>query len=183
MNLFDTVPHLEGERLLLREMDFCDEHALAELAADSAVNRYLPGHLYEQKHADKHETIESMRRECFDAHKSILLAICLRTAPSEMMGIAEIYNYNEKEQKASIGCRLAERYWHRGIATEATNMLKEYLVGQVGLKTITAHVMVGNKASAHTLEKCGFVKQSSGLWEDWGLGDLVEADKYVFESR
>lgn len=37
-------------------------------------------------------------------------------------GIAEIYNYEPKKAKASIGYRLDEKYWGRGIATQTVRL-------------------------------------------------------------
>lgn len=183
MDLFDTMPRLEGERILLREMVDADAEALDAFTRSEAVYRFLPTFLYEQKYEDKHEAIARMREECFDTKDSILLAICRRDAPAQMLGIAEIYAYEEHKPKASIGYRIAEQYWGQGIASEVTGMLKRYLLDEVHMRTITAHVMQENVASARVLEKNGFVKLYTGIWEDWGWKEPVLIDKYVYKRR
>ncbi len=42
-----------------------------------------------------------------------------------MLGIAEVYAYEERKPKASIGYRLVERAWGRGIATEVAGLLDD----------------------------------------------------------
>lgn len=183
MDLFDSMPRLEGERVLLREMVDADAPALDALSKSESVYRMLPTFLYEQKYEDKHEAIANMRAECFDTRDSILLAVCLREAPDQMIGIAEIYAYEARKPKASIGCRLSEQYWGQGLATEAAKLLKAYLIDEVQVRTITAHVMTQNVASGQAMEKSGFVKLYTNVWEDWGRGEPVLIDKYVYKRR
>ena len=182
VELFEEMPHLQSDRIVLREMVEADAEALASLTADPTVYRFLPTYLYEQQHADKRAVIANMRRECFDTHESILLAVCERPALDAMLGIAEIYHYRPAERICSIGNRLGETAWGRGIATEVTSLLKRYLVEEAGIQTITAHVMVENGASARVLEKNGFRNCGMELWEDWGFGDPVEVERFIYEA-
>lgn len=183
MDLFAAMPRLEGERLLLREMVDADAPALDALSKSEAVYRMLPTFLYEQKYEDKHEAIAKMRAECFDTRESILLAVCLREASDQMIGIAEIYGYEERKPKVSIGYRLSEQYWGQGLATEVSELLKAYLIDEVQVRTITAHVMTENVRSERVMEKSGFVKTYTNVWEDWGRGEPVLIDKYVYKRR
>ena len=180
MKLFDEMPRIEGERILMREMAETDAEALQAFAQSEAVYRYLPTFLFEQKYPDAHTVIERVRAECFDTHESLLLTICPTSSPETFMGLAEVYNYDPPQLKASLGCRLAEEYWGQDFATEATQLLIRYLTEHVGLKVLTAHVMVENTASAKVLLKSGFVMGTAGVWEDWGFEEPVFVDKYVY---
>lgn len=181
MALFDEMPRIEGERVLLREMVDSDADALYELASNDKVYRLEPTFLYERQFDDMHEAIAQMREKCFDTHESIILAVCLRSAPDEMLGIGEIYDYHPRKPKASIGGRLIERAWGQGIATEVAGLLKDYLLSQ-GVRTITAHAMVENY-SGRVLEKNGFVRLYPNCREDWGRGEPVLVDKWVYKRR
>lgn len=210
MKLFDEMPYLENERMVLREMTAEDAPALARVAKDPKVYVYLPTFLYEQKYEDAHEAIKNMYRECFLTKDSIMLGIFLKEKPgeaadseghpgetaggtrhpgeaaggaehlSEMAGIAEIYAYDERKKKASIGIRLAQAYWYRGIAVPAEKLLMDYLK-ECGIRTVTAHIMVHNEASARTVQKLGFENKFPRLWEDWGREGPVLVDKYVYK--
>lgn len=200
MKLFDEMPCLENDRMVLREMTTEDAPALERIAKDPKVYVYLPTFLYEQKYDDAREAIANMRRECFLAKDSIMLGIFLKENPDEaagnsehlgeaaggaehlgeMAGIAEIYAYDERKKKASIGIRLAQAYWYRGIAVPAEMLLMDYLK-KCGIKTVTAHIMVHNEASARTVQKLGFENKFPRLWEDWGREGPVLVDKYVYK--
>ena len=179
--LFEVFPRLESERLLLREWEPGDARTLAEITRNPAVYRYLPTFLFEQSLADPAEVIARARAECFDAKDSILLGICLKDGPDGIAGIAEIYNYEPQKEKASVGYRLNERFWGRGIAGETAALLKKYLLEETDVRKITAHVMAENAASARVLEKNGFLLRWSGLREDWGRGEPVQVNKYMFK--
>ncbi len=180
MELFEEMPRLEGEHVIVREMVASDAPALEQLAAEQEVYRYLPTFLFEQQYDDKRVAIESIRPEYFETHQSILLAVCFRETPDQMVGIAEIYNYHAEERKVSVGLRLLSDWWNCGIATETSMLLKEYLIERVQLNTITAHTMVENEFSGRVLTKTGFEKCGCNLLEDWGRDEPVLADKYVF---
>ena len=109
MKLFDEIPYLTDDRIILREMTDQDAEALRRLSHNMRVYRYLPAFLYEQKYEDPHDVIRNMRRECIETKESILLGIFLKADPETMTGIAEIYAWEEDRNKASIGVRLDER--------------------------------------------------------------------------
>ena len=182
MALFDEMPRIEGERLVLREMVLADAGALEELCADEAVWRYLPTFLYELRFADKREAIERLRELQFDTREAILLAVAPRGDEARMMGIAEVYAYEERRPKASIGCRLLERHWGHGVGTEVARLLKGYLLRE-GVRTITSHVMAANRGSARAMEKAGLTLLYPGCWEDWGHDEPVLVDKWVYKRR
>lgn len=182
-SLFEEYPELEGERILLHRMSEEDAEALSELTSNPRVYRYLPSFLYERQKEDKREVIRDMDADCFQTRESILLGIYLRRNPERMIGIAEIYNYEEKKEKASIGCRIDEPYWNLGLATETVGLLRAYLTEEVKLRTVTAHVMRENSASSKAAMKNGFLCKYRDLYGDWGLDEMVLTDKYVYKRE
>lgn len=183
MKLFEDYPYLTDGVVIIRKMTEDDAEALAVLTSEADVYATLPTFLYELKYEDKAQVIRRMDEECLDTHESVLLGIYLTEDPDHLVGVAEIYNYEEKKDKASIGYRLAEEVWGRGIATRVTALLKQYLLGAAGLRTITAHVLHDNLASAKVLKNNGFVNKYPELWEDWGFDHLMLTDKYSFKRE
>lgn len=108
----------------------------------------------------------------------MFLAVCLNNNEDKMVGLFEFYHYNEIKQKVSIGYRLSKSVWNKGIATEIVEIVLKYLKS-VGIRTITAHIMVENNASKRVLEKNGFTLRYSNISEDFGRKDLVFVDKYI----
>ena len=181
MKLFDEIPTIVGEKIVLRPLEAGrDEKALEALSNDTEVYRFLPTFLFEQKYSDKTLVIGRHYAECVAKKESILLAVCLVDAPEKLVGIGEIYNYEAEKEKASIGYRLARPIWGKGVATEVTRLLKNYLLS-VGVRKITAHVMTENAASKRVLEKNGFILKWRDLSEDWGRESPVIVDKFIFK--
>jgi len=181
IKLFDEIPEMKNERVLLRPIERKDLPALSEMTGDPEVYRFLPTFLYEQKYDDKNLMLDRMEEECIRTKDTILLAVCPADEQDTFMGIAEIYNYEPQKEKASIGYRLCREFWGRGIASEVTGLLKKYLLERTDVRKITAHVMVENKASAKVLLKNGFFPKWQNLSEDWGRPENVTVDKYRFK--
>ena len=181
MKLFEEYPYIEGERLIAHKMTQADAPALQIIADNPRIYRYEPTFLYEQKYADARDVIANLDRECFDTHESILLGIYTKENPDQLIGIAEIYNYEEKKAKASFGYRFDESVWGKGYASEMGKLLRDYLMTETDLRTITTHIMKENAPSAKSITKWGFLKKYPNLYGDWGYEDLVLTDKYVFK--
>lgn len=58
---------------------------------------------------------------------------------------------------AELGYWLAEPFWGRGIMTEAVKAVSEYALETLGFCRVYAEPYAANPASAHVLEKSGFV--------------------------
>jgi len=55
-----------------------------------------------------------------------------------------------------LGYWLGEPFWNKGIITEAVKVFTKYLFENYNIKSITANVYEGNKASMKVLTKAGF---------------------------
>ena len=173
---FSEIPSLQGDKIVLRQITQEDAPALAEFVKSKKIYRYLPTFLFEQKNDDIRYVIDRLYTECLE--ESLILGIYDKDK-GEFCGIAEFYGYRDDLHKISIGYRLAEDCWGKGIATEALRLMIDYLYGQTDIEIITASTMVENKASAKVLMKNGFEQVSSGVGEDWGYDEPTLADKWI----
>ena len=175
--LFSEVPRIEGDRIVLDRVVDSDADALSDLIDDPAVQRYLPTYLFEKQFSDVHEAIELFYGDLFQSGESLILASRLKET-GEMTGLAEFYGLRDELHKVSVGGRLRERYWNSGIGSEMVRLMVGYLYGETDIQIITASVMVENTASAHMLEKNGFIRTACGVEEDWGFDAPVVVDKF-----
>ncbi|MBQ4383132.1 MAG: GNAT family N-acetyltransferase [Firmicutes bacterium] len=172
--LFSEVPVISGSRLCLKPLGPEHTGALQELVQSDIVYRYLPTFLYERKYADISYVIRHLYDECF--RESIILGIFEGEA---FCGLAEMYGYREPIHKVSVGYRLLERCWGKGIASEALRMIVDYLYNETETEIITASTMVENLASARVLTKNGFSLVVHAVDEDWGYDRPTVADKWI----
>lgn len=179
-NAFLTeYPKLSDGVITLRKMNSGDAAALMKLTQSEAVYKYLPANLYENKYSDKLRVINSAEKEC----DSLLLGVYENSMPDLLIGIAELYDFNKEEKKVSIGCRLSRDCWGKGIAPRVVALIKDYLKKDGRADVITAHVMVENTASERVLLKSGFEKTASNFLEDWGTGEKVLTNKFVYKIQ
>ena len=58
-------------------------------------------------------------------------------------------------------------------------MLVDYAVSETDIESVSASTMVENTASAHVLEKNGFVRTAHAVPEDWGYPEPTAEDKWL----
>ena len=177
--LFDEIPYLEGESLILKKITENDREALHELSHSNTVYRYEPTYLIEKQYDDMDCLIRNLYGVYFKEKKNLFLGVFLREDPTELCGLAEFYDYREHLHIVSIGVRLREKYWKSGIATEAAKLMTDYLFTETDVEIITATTMAENKASAHVLEKNGFTLVNHAVPEDWGFAEPTPVDKWI----
>jgi len=173
-NLFPEIPCLKGERVTLKKITAADVSGLSELINKDIVYRYLPTFLFERRYADIDEVIAKLYTECLE--ESLILGVF---AGDELTGLIELYGLREEIHKVSVGYRFLERFWGKGLASEALSVLIRYLYDETDIEIITASTMVENKASARVLRRNGFDLVVSAVGEDWGYEELTIADKWI----
>ncbi len=172
--LFPEIPTISGERIVLRQLTLADADGLREIAESDAVGRYLPTFLLEKQTDDMEELIRRLYDDLME--ESLFFAVCLN---DEFCGLMELYGYREPLHKISIGYRLKENCWGKGVATEALELMLAYLESHTNIEIITASSMVENYASANVLRKCGFTLVVHSAEEDWGFDTPTLADKWI----
>ena len=175
--LFGEVPSIEGERVVLDRVVDADADTLRDLIDNPLVQRYLPTYLFEKQFDDAHEAISLLYGDLFKNEESLILAIRDKET-GELAGLAEFYGLRDRLHKISVGYRLRECFWGRGLATEAARLMVGYLYGETDIEIITASTMVENEASAHVLEKADFIRTARHVEEDWGFPDPIIVDKW-----
>lgn len=172
--LFSEIPFLKGRRITLKPLTRADQSGLQELVDSPRVYRYLPTFLFEQKYPDVGYVIDHLYDECWK--ESIILGVFLG---DEFCGLAEMYGYRDPIHKISVGYRLLERFWGKGIAGESLAMMIDYLYNETDIEIITASTMVENRASANVLLKNDFQMVVHAADEDWGYDKPTVADKWI----
>ena len=81
--------------------------------------------------------------------------------------------------KISVGYRLREKFWGKGIATEALKLMIDYLYTNTDIEIITASTLPDNQASEKVLRKNGFELVVQNSPEDWGYENPLPTDKWI----
>lgn len=177
IKLFDEIPRLENEYILLRKLKDGDADALREMTQSTSVYQYLPTFLYEQKYEDLHMVIRRLYEDCFKEKESLILGVFIKEG-MQFCGLAEFYGFKDSLHKTCIGYRFSEQYWGKGIASQVVGLMVDYLYSRTDIEIITASTMIENHASARVLEKNGFLITASAVPEDWGYSEPTIVDKW-----
>ena len=159
--LFDEIPYLEGERIILGKNTEKHRDALQEMAQRKSIYRYEPSYLLEQQYTDMDQLLRDLYGEFFEKKQNLFLGIFLRENPAELCGLAEFYDYRDHLHMVSIGV-----------------LMSDYLFTETDIEIITASSMVDNKASARSLEKNGFMTTHTIYKEDWGHDEPTDAYRW-----
>ena len=173
-NLFPIIPRIENDGIVLDRITQKDAEDLKDFVSSSAVYEYEPTFLFEKKYDDVTYVIDHLYDECLESSR--ILGIY---GDDKFAGIAEFYGFSDRIHKVSIGFRLSEKYWGRGIGTRAVKAMINYLETQTNIEIIQASTLPENNRSARVLEKLGFTPVVKNSGEDWGFGGLTPTDKWI----
>lgn len=83
------------------------------------------------------------------------------TKEGEKIGTCGFHNWNKKTGVVEIGYDMKKAYWGRGLMTEALEVILSFAKENMHIKTVNAHVFVGNASSIRLVEKLGFERKAS----------------------
>lgn len=148
--------HIETERLILREILPTDEAGLFELDSDPAVHTYLGKNPV--VHIEQiRELIQMIRKQYAD--NGIGRWAIIDKSTFDFIGWAGLKLVKEKTNNQidfyDLGYRIIQKYWGKGIATEAASATLQYGFKRVNLTEIYSMCEIENKGSANVLKKLG----------------------------
>jgi ribosomal-protein-alanine N-acetyltransferase len=178
--LFGELPVLESDSVVFRKIVESDAGSLFEIYSNDAVFAYCG--IIPKKNAEVVcRMIAHFERDRVK-QKRLKLGICQKTDVSKIIGVVEVFNVKRRENAVTIGYFLNERFWDRGIATEAVRVLVNYLLNDVKAERIVAEVMPQNKYSRRVLEKNSFTKQGTTR-DKWSGKGVVDLEVFIIEKK
>ena len=79
--LFDEIPYLESDRLVLRKITEDDRETLQEMAHSDIIYRYEPTYLLEQQYTDMDQLLHDLYGEYFEKNRICFWAYSSKTTP------------------------------------------------------------------------------------------------------
>lgn len=174
-NPYDQFPHITTDEITLRKIVPSDIDSLFEIYNNEELFLYSPYMIKKNK-----DTVANMighfERD-FNKKKEIFLGITLNDTPDFIVGVAEMFDYNCDVNMITIGYRLNDRFWGKGIATKTVKAMTDYLFNDTGLNRIQAFVMPENTKSLSVLRRNNFVEEGvirqGHIWKGKGVVDLT----------
>jgi len=175
--LFGKYPYLESKELILKKVEPQDANDLFEILTNESLFKYRPGNPL--KTLDSVKNVIGHYERDFLKHKTIFLGIYMKEENNKLVGIGEIFGFDDKASRVEVGYTINENFWGKGIATYATQMMVDFLFTTVVVNSIQATTMPINVKSKNVLERCGFTHEGTlRQVKHWtGLG-IVDLDMY-----
>jgi len=146
------MPILKSKQFILRPFQKGDEKSLAKNINNKKIHRNTLDIPYPYTLKDAKEWINKNLKETKKKKPSMInFVIDINGEVAGSVGFSNI-----KEHKAEIGYWLAEKYWGKGIMSEAVKLVTKFGFNKLKLKRIYAYVFPFNKASMRVLEKNGY---------------------------
>lgn len=152
-----ATPSLTTQRLMLRELQLEDAHAIAMRAGDREVARYLIAVPTPYPVALAARWIAN-RVAWWPQGRGITLAIARNEHPNELLGTVSLRRF-ARDRRAELGYWLGVDAWGHGYATEAAGALVDFGFREMALARVYAHVIAGNDPSCRVLDKLGMMNE------------------------
>lgn len=157
------IPQLYSERLMLRHVSYEDVDAICALANNWEVARWMSRLPYPYL---KSNALSILQQVTFRE----IIWIIQDCSSTEIFGMAGL-TLNESES-VELGYWLGQIYWHKGFATEASQIILEFAFDTVFLSEIKSGCFIDNVRSIHVLEKLGF--RVIGTSKRWCMAQAKE---------
>lgn len=172
--LFESFPIINGDNILMKQIEKQDLNDYVEINMNEVLYRFKPGE--PRKTISAVENIIEHHERDFYKKIIINLGIYLKDQNNKMVGVAEIFDIDTKVNAVTIGYTLNQNYWGKGIATNVTALLLNYLFNEIDVNRIQAFVMPQNEKSKKVLVRNNFVKEGTirqgNYWRGRGVVDL-----------
>ena len=143
---------IKSKQFILRPCKKGDEKSLAENINNKKIYRNTLAIPYPYTLKDAKEQINKNLKEAKKKNqKKINFVIDINDEAAGSVGFSKIEGH-----RAEIGYWLAEKYWGKGIMTEAVKLTTKFGFEKLKLRRISAYVFPFNRASRRVLEKAGF---------------------------
>ncbi len=150
MNHLGTVK-LETSRLILRKIALCDSK---DMFNNWASNPNVTKHMTWPTHTNEEISIMVINSWLDEYQKKEFYQWAIELKDThQVIGTISVVSINERINEIEIGYCIGEKWWNKGITSEALSAVIEFLFNHVGANRIVACHDVDNPASGKVMLK------------------------------
>lgn len=168
---------IETDRLILRRAVQEDAQPMfRNWASDPEVTKYLTWPTYENV-GTAYQILDLWISEYEkpDFYQWMIVPKAL----GEPIGSISVVRQNDRVEEAEIGYCIGNRWWHKGIMTEALSAVIDYLFTEVGMNRIAARHDPNNPHSGGVMRKCGMKYEGTTRSSDRNNQGICDAAHYA----
>lgn len=180
---FKTLPSIETNRLLLRQITLSDSDGRDSLEFINDYSVYRFWGLYDEKRNPEERPVKQVKldyhyNETMKEYKAGRELSWLMELKENRKVIGEIVLYDFLlDLQADMGYRLNKNYWGHGYATEAGQAIVKFAFETLKLERLQIRCFKNNPASVRIAQKLGFTQE--GLIRNGVILNVI-TDYYIF---
>lgn len=162
-------------KIEIREWKLTDACDLAEALSNLKIlNNLRDGLPYPYTRSDAEDFINAMLSA--DKNNTFAFAIC---CDGKAVGSISVFRQSNIHcRTAELGYYVSEKYWGKGIATQAVKLICGHIFAHTDILRIFAEPFAYNKASCRVLEKAGFEYEGTLRSNAVKCGKVVDMKMY-----
>ena len=152
------LPTIETERFILRPIRIEDAKDMFEYAGNAQNLHFV----WFPRHTDVASSVKAIEDHFLTrVERGIPEAYCVVIKPHmKMIGTVDVHTVRFTDV-GEIGYILNKRYWNKGIASEAVQILISVMFHHCGFQRIEIQHNAENIASLRVIEKAGFIREGT----------------------
>ena len=180
------MPRVLGGRIMLREYQAEDIHAIRRWVNDAETTRYLSTRFWPaQTMVDSEEFLSRMLQSSHNAYNFVIAD----AQDGSYIGQCDLFRLDWRLRLGELGMVIGDKSWRgQGIGTEALELLEGFAFRTLGLERLELEVHMDNQPALHCYRKAGFTLEgvkrhaffTDGRFCDLGIMSILR-DEY--ESR
>lgn len=149
-----------SERLQLTALSEADKTLYFAVMADRACMQYVGSPL---TYAEAQHSFGAALKLNLQPHIQRFFFSVTQLSDGQSVGIASVNYLNLAANQAEIGRMLLPQWHGKGLGTELSSLLINWLAKEIGIVTFIKQIRVDNKAAIYSALKLGFLKVKSQL--------------------
>jgi RimJ/RimL family protein N-acetyltransferase len=152
----EQFPEIETERLFLAELNSSDIPQIVKYAANKNISANTLNLPFPYTDKDAVYWI-NLANQGFKTGSHLIFGIKLKPEKQFIGGIG--LTIDKRFKRAEIGYWIAEPFWNKGFATEATKSVIRFGFEKLDLNKFTSSHFTRNPASGKVMLNCGMIKE------------------------
>lgn len=148
----EEIPVLETKRLILRKITYDDVDDIFKYASNPIVAKFVVWNSHTSQKDS--ENFVKISEEQFHNRLSIIWGIELKET-KKLIGSIDLRGWQSEHNCGEMGYAISEKYWNKGLVTEAMKEVIRFGFECLGLSRMEAHCEEENIGSWRVMEKCG----------------------------
>ena len=174
--VFGNLPELETLRLVIRQFKVTDAKDLYEYCSDDDVTKYLPFDTYKSID-DAYKRIDFVTKNYTELNNPINWAIEYKKE-GKVIGSIDYVSWDITNKSGRIGYLLNQKYWNKGIMTEALSEVIKFGFEKMNLNRIEIRCDERNVGSYKVMEKNNLKYEGTLRQKLYTKGEFVNIKYY-----